>query len=229
MDETLRMKVDIQHCIANNVTEFSTNYRILLFEGQYKQNIYCLAYYNLLKLCVKDNKLLFEISLDKDKIKELSQEELSEVKKASDKIRYIDMMEQIEEQNKTEEQKEIEKENMSSFLNHIIEKAEMKQEQQTYRKASKDDYNKIKIIKNILDNTFNINCNIEETEEYISISLNCKELTLNQDMLYKLILISYFTDIFVICPLYKENDDIDDEEVIGVRLFFGITLKQEEE
>lgn len=228
MDETLRMKVDIQHCIANNVTEFSTNYGMLLFEGEYKQNIFCLSYYNLLKISVKNNKLLFDIKLDKDKIKELSQEELQEVKKASDKIRYIDMIGQMQEQNKTEEQKEIEKENISNFLNHIIEKAERKQEEQTYRKALKDDYNKMNIIKSILDNAFNINCNIEEKEEYISISLNCKELTLNQEMLYKLILISYFTDIFTICPLYKENEDIDNEEVIGVRLFFGIQLKEGE-
>ena len=228
MDETLRMKVDIQHCIANNVIEFSTNYGMLLFEGEYKQNIFCLAYYNLLKISVKNNKLLFDITLDKDKIRELSQEEIKEIKKASNKIRYIDMIEQMQEQNKTEEQKEIEKENMSNFLNHIIETAERKQEEQTYRKALKDDYNKMNIIKNILDNMLNINCKIEESEENISISINCEELILNQEMLYKLILISYFTDIFVICPLYKENEDIDDEEVIAVRLFFGIQLKEGE-
>lgn len=226
MDETLRMKLDIQHCIANNIDEFSTNYSMLIFEGFYKENIQCLCYYKRLDISVEDNKLLYHMLIDTEKVSELSKEEIKQVKLASEKARYIEMMEQMHESSKSETQKEVEKDAASIVLSNLLDQVEEVQKNKIYAKPKKDYYNKMEVVKSILDNIFNISCNIEVSEYSISISINCKEIHLNEKMLYTLVLLMPFLDIFTICPYYRDNDDLDDDEIQGVRLYFGISLEE---
>lgn len=226
MDETLRMKLDIQHCIANNIDELSTNYSMLIFEGFYKENIQCLCYYKRLDISVEDNKLLYHMLIDTEKVSELSKEEIKQVKLASEKARYIEMMEQMHESSKSETQKEMEKDTASIVLSNLLDQVEEVQKNKIYAKPKKDYYNKMEVVKSILDNIFNMSCNIEVSEYSISISINCKEIHLNEKMLYTLVLLMLFLDIFTICPYYRDNDDLDDDEIQGVRLYFGISLEE---
>ena len=226
MDETLRMKLDIQHCIANNIDELSTNYSMLIFEGFYKENIQCLCYYKRLDISVEDNKLLYHMLKKTKKVSELSKEEIKQVKLASEKARYIEMMEQMHESSKSETQKEMEKDTASIVLSNLLDQVEEVQKNKIYAKPKKDYYNKMEVVKSILDNIFNMSCNIEVSEYSISISINCKEIHLNEKMLYTLVLLMPFLDIFTICPYYRDNDDLDDDEIQGVRLYFGISLEE---
>ena len=64
IDETAKLKTDIQHAIANEITEYSTAYDTLLFEDNTFQNLESLSYFEYLKIYSENNKMKFDIKLD---------------------------------------------------------------------------------------------------------------------------------------------------------------------
>lgn len=219
-NETLKLKIDLQHAIANNISEYSTSYNTLIFENEDKNNLESFTYFKYLKIYIKDNKMYFDVQLDEDEINELNKEDLQKIKNISDKVRYVEMCEQISEHLKTEEQKEIERSNAENYLATILEEAD--EDDEEFVPAKKNNIERIKNVQFILDNLLNEQTIIEEQDLFFSINLVYKELKLNQDMLYTILLLSYFTDIIIIHPYYEDNEDLENENMIGVRLFFGI-------
>lgn len=222
-NETLKLKIDLQHAIANNISEYSTSYNTLIFENEYKNNLEAFTYFKYLKIYIKDNKMYFDIELDEDEINELDKEDLQKIKNISNKVRYVEICEQISEHLKTDEQKEIERSNAENYLATVLEEAdEDDEDDEEFVPAKKNNIERIKNVQFILDNLLNEQTIIEEQDLFFSINLVYKELRLNQDMLYTILLLSYFTDIIIIHPYYEDNEDLENENMIGVRLFFGI-------
>lgn len=219
-NETLKLKIDLQHAIANNISEYSTSYNTLIFENEDKNNLESFTYFKYLKIYIKDNKMYFDVQLDEDEINELNKENLQKIKNISDKVRYVEMCEQISEHLKTEEQKEIERSNAENYLATILEEAD--EDDEEFVPAKKNNIERIKNVQFVLNNLLDIQATIEEQDLFFSINLVYKELKLNQDMLYTILLLSYFTDIIIIHPYYEDNEDLENENMIGVRLFFGI-------
>lgn len=219
-NETLKLKIDLQYAIANNISEYSTSYNTLIFENEDKNNLESFTYFKYLKIYIKDNKMYFDVQLDEDEINELNKEDLQKIKNISDKVRYVEMCEQISEHLKTEEQKEIERSNAENYLATILEEAD--EDDEEFVPAKKNNIERIKNVQFVLNNLLDIQATIEEQDLFFSINLVYKELKLNQDMLYTILLLSYFTDIIIIHPYYEDNEDLENENMIGVRLFFGI-------
>lgn len=218
--ETTKLKIDIQHAVANGIMKYSTPYETLMFADETFKNLESFRYYKYLKIYVKDNKMYFDIELDEDEINQLSKNDLKQIKNISDKIRYFEMAEQINQHLKTPEQKEIELQNTKNFIATVLEEEEKKEED--FVPARKNNIQRIKCIKFILEKMFNIPAEIEEQDLFLSISMVFKELTLNQDMLYLIILLSFYTDTVIIHPYYEDSEDFENDNVIGIRLFFGI-------
>ncbi len=222
-NETLKLKIDLQHAIANNISEYFTSYNTLIFENEYKKNLEVFTYFKYLRIYIKDNKMYFDIELDEDEINELDKEDLQKIKNISNKVRYVEICEQISEHLKTDEQKEIERSNAENYLATVLEEAdEDDEDDEEFVPAKKNNIERIKNVQFILDNLLNEQTIIEEQDLFFSINLIYKELRLNQDMLYTILLLSYFTDIIIIHPYYEDNEDLENENMIGVRLFFGI-------
>lgn len=219
--ETEKLKTDIQHAIANEITEYSTIYDTLLFADESFKNLESLRYFKKLRIYIKDNKMNFDIQLDDDEVKELSESDLKQIKNISEKVRYVEMVEQINEHLKSDEQKQIELQNAQNYIANALEKEE-EDEIEEFIPARKNNIERIKCVKFILDKTFNISTEIEEQDMFMSISLIFKEITLNQDIMYLLILLSCYIDTFIIHPYYEDNENLENENVVGIRLFFGI-------
>ena len=220
IDETAKLKTDIQHAIANEITEYSTAYGTLIFDENTFPNIESLRYFESLKIYVKDNKMNFDIKLDKDEINGLTESDIKQIKSISNRIRCLEMAEQINNHLKSDEQKGIENQNAQDYIANMLEDEE--EDKTEFIPVRKNNIEKMRAIKLILNNIFNLSVEIEEQDLFLSISTVFKELTLNQEMLYILILISLYTDIIVIHPYYEDNEDLENENIIGVRLFLGI-------
>lgn len=221
--ETTKLKTDIQHAIANGITKYSTPYETLMFSDESFKNLESLRYFKKLRIYVKDNKMNFDVELDEDEIEQLSESDLKQIKNISERIRYLEMVEQINEHLKSDEQKEIELQNTQNYIANILEKDnENESETDEFIPARKNNIERMKCIKFVLDNMFDISAEIEEQDLFLSISMVYKELTLNQNMLYLLLLIGCYTDAFIIHPYYEDSEDLENENVIGIRLFFGI-------
>lgn len=219
--ETTKLKTDIQHAIANGITKYSTAYETLMFADESFKNLESLRYFKNLRIYVKDNKMNFDVELDEDEINGLSESEIKQIKCISQQIRYEEMVQQINEHLKTDEQKEIEKQNTENYIANILSDEEDEYEEE-FVPAKKNNIERIKCVKFILDNILNISTKIEEQDLFMSITLTYKELTLNQDILYLILLASLYLDAVIIQPLYEDMEDLTNENVVGIRLFFGI-------
>lgn len=219
--ETTKLKTDIQHAIANGITKYSTAYETLMFADESFKNLESLRYFKNLRIYVKDNKMNFDVELDEDEINGLSESEIKQIKCISQQIRYEEMVQQINEHLKTDEQKEIEKQNTENYIANILPDEEDEYEEE-FVPAKKNNIERIKCVKFILDNILNISTKIEEQDLFMSITLTYKELTLNQDILYLILLASLYLDAVIIQPLYEDMEDLTNENVVGIRLFFGI-------
>lgn len=219
--ETTKLKTDIQHAIANGITKYSTVYETLMFADESFKNLESLRYFKNLRIYVKDNKMNFDVELDEDEINGLSESEIKQIKCISQQIRYEEMVQQINEHLKTDEQKEIEKQNTENYIANILPDEEDEYEEE-FVPAKKNNIERIKCVKFILDNILNISTKIEEQDLFMSITLTYKELTLNQDILYLILLASLYLDAVIIQPLYEDMEDLTNENVVGIRLFFGI-------
>ena len=219
--ETTKLKTDIQHAIANGITKYSTAYETLMFADESFKNLESLRYFKNLRIYVKDNKMNFDVELDEDEINGLSESEIKQIKCISQQIRYEEMVQQINEHLKTDKQKEIEKQNTENYIANILPDEENEYEEE-FVPAKKNNIERIKCVKFILDNILNISTKIEEQDLFMSITLTYKELTLNQDMLYLILLASLYLDAVIIQPLYEDMEDLTNENIVGIRLFFGI-------
>lgn len=226
MYDVIRTKTDIQQCIANGIKEFSTSYGMLLFEGNYKEYLNSFSFYKNLEIKPSNDKLIFNIELCKYKIKMISKENMKKIKDISNNIQCFDMLEQIWEINKTDEQREAEKDNSITMINNLLENIQLNEKE--YRDPTKNDFEKMERAKQTLDCIFNTNTEIDVSEYYLSIGINFENIKLNKIDLEKIVNIAQDLDIFVICPVY-ETEDLDDNIMIGVRLFFAINLEKEEE
>ena len=128
----------------------------------------------------------------------------------------------MQQENKTYEEKLIEEANMMQQIFEMV----AKEETEKYRKPTKEEIKSVKecqkLFKSVgLDTKLNI------SEGFISLEINYEEVNLNEEQLTYIIeaTLEIFTT-FCICPLYNEIDE-EDEQVYGVRMFWGIDLREE--
>lgn len=226
MDDTIRLKTDIQQMIALGNIEYNAHYGALLFEGEYKHLLQSICGFEKLTIKPYKDRLSFDIKLSKELIDSLSEEDLLKIKQCSWNTQMKDLMEQKEYENKNIYEQMMEEENAIEELNYAIEKAENSNKK--YRKPTELEINNIELMKNILNKILKVNFKEKHTEDFLSLELELPKITLNNkqlNILYSIVM--NFFDCFFICPVYQsELANIDNDKVIGVRLFLAIKLSE---
>ena len=99
------------------------------------------------------------------------------------------------------------------------------EEDEKYREIEKLDKIKLKAVKDVFENDYNLKFEIYDGESFAYLDLVQDEVILNKNALNSILQTLEILDTFIIAPQYNEEDDT----VTGVRLFFGIDLSIEEE
>ena len=100
------------------------------------------------------------------------------------------------------------------------------EEDESYRKPLKEEIKRVKECQKLFK-SIGLNTKLKVSEAYISLEINCDEINLNEEQLTYIIeaTLEIFTT-FCICPIYNEINE-QDENVYGVRMFWGIDLREE--
>ena len=221
MVDTLRLATDTQLCIANNMS-LKTTYGSLLFEDEDKQHVQSLFIYENLNIKPYKDKLLYSGNLSQLVLQSIPEEAMREVKRTSFYNSMCEVYNQMKQENKTYEEKLIEEANMMQQIFEMV----AKEETETYRKPIEEEIKSVKECQKLFKSV-GLNTKLNISEGFISLELNCEEVNLNEEQLTYIIeaTLEIFTT-FCICPLYNEIDE-EDEQVYGVRMFWGIDLREE--
>lgn len=221
MIDTSRLTIDTQHCIANNMS-LNAAYGSLLFEDEDKEHIQALYIYENLNIKPYEDKLLFTGNLSQLVLNAIPEEIIKEAKRNSFHNSMYDIYHQMQQKNKTYAQKLIEE----AYLMRQIYEMVSQEEYEQYRKPTTEEINSVKkcqeLFKSVgLDTKFNV------SEGFVSLDLNCEEINLTEEQLTYIVqsTLEIFTT-FCICPMYNATDE-EDEKVYGVRMFWGIDLREE--
>ena len=221
MVDTLRLATDTQLCIANNMPLYAT-YGSLLFSDEDRQHIQSLYIYENLSIKPHGDKLLYTGKLSQLVLKQIPEVAMNEIKKSTFYNSMCEIYSQIQEGNKSYTDKLLEEENLMQQIYEMVSQ----EEKEEYREPTKEE---IKSVKNCqkLFKSIGLNTKLKLSEGFISLELNCEEVNLNEKQLTYIIeaTLEIFTT-FCICPMYNEINE-QDENVYGVRMFWGIDLREE--
>lgn len=208
----LRFKTDLQQALANNINKYETSYNSLVFEDEGWVYFKTFYFFKEFEIKVKNNKMFFQIELDKEKIKAIPKEDMKKIKEIDIKTRLQECLIQqmVYETMNTKAQYEM----MSSFL----EKNEFEENYDT-REVNEIEEKKMKEIKKILKNKLGLETRLKKGEAYFYLESNLKGFKFDNQKLNYLFNIANEIDIFSIVPTFKNDNEID-----GIRLFFGIDL-----
>lgn len=221
--EMIRMKTDVQQAIANNFNNFETSYSSLIFEENTLHLAKTFAFYDTLKIYVKDNKLNFKIKLNSNIISKIPKEVIYEIKNIDLKIKQEDMLINMLSGVAVEI---VERENQNLILANFMKNLK-NNDGKTGRLPTELEVLMLETIQKYIKTKLKINLRMKQHDEYLSLEGNFKEINLNQENMEYLLQILDFVDTFAILPWYSSDED--DEELKGVRLFFAYQLKKEEE
>ena len=200
------LKQDIQQAIANNVKEFQNSYKSLIFNEESKRHLKSLHFIEELKIVVDNNRLLYNIKINEEAIKSLTNEDMQKIQQIDFQSRVRNMFfEQLAECK------------LLNFKN--IFQTEQKPPRKN-KKLHEGQRIQIKIIQQILKDKFNIEAKLKESKIYLSLEADLQKLALDRDMLEELEKIGEEVSVLAIVPQF--SDEYDD--ILGVRLFMGINL-----
>ena len=203
---TERLRLDMQQAIANNMAEFRATADILCFNKEYIKLLFGME-----KLVIEpmDDEMLLNVSISKEMLKLLTNEDKNIAKIGSLLTQANDMMKQSI--NKEEKEETIDE--LSNEALNIIDKID--KEKVVVRKITAEekecDQKIIKKLKEILD----IDFNIVETESSFIQEAELNNLTLNDKQILALARITRdFFDNLIILPTYKENGNVDKIKIV---------------
>ena len=202
----IKLKQDLQLAIANNVKDFKSDYKSLIFDKENKEHIQTLYFIENLKVTVENNKLLYNVKMNEKIIKKLSSADIREIQQVSIKTRITNLF-----------LEKMAKHNMIQFEDYSKIRKEIVTETKKLHEGQKI---KMKTIQQILKEKFNIETELKASQVYLSLEANLPELNLSREMLQELESMFKELDVFAIVPQF--NDEYDD--IQGVRFFMGISL-----
>lgn len=207
----LRMKMDLQQAIANKIHKYETNYNSLVFEDENWEYFKTFYLFKRFKIKVKNNQMYFEVELNNEKLKEITKEELEKIKELDFKNRFQECLIQqmVSEQLSNNAMYEI----VPTVLQKEITENEKTREPSSIEKI------KMEEIQRILKEKINIETQLKIGEAYFYLESNLKEIEFTEEKIEYLFDIVNEIDNFSITPIFKNDEEID-----GIRLFFGIDL-----
>lgn len=219
-----RIKIDIQQAIANGIMEYSANYNSLIFSEEFKEYQGLFYFAERIKINIQNNKLHFTIKLDKNKINKFSEEDLQRIKECDIQARAEDLLvQQFVVEHLGGDLEKLEEHCFSEdIVASILAGAE---DDEKYREIENLDKIKLKAVKDVFENDYNLKFEIYDGESFAYLELVQNEIILEKKALNSILQTLEILDIFIIAPQYNEEDDT----VEGVRLFFGIDLSIKEE
>ena len=201
----IKLKQDLQLAIANNVKDFKSDYKSLIFDNENREHIQTLYFIENLKVTVENNKLLYDVKMNEKVIKQLSSADIREIQQVSIKTRITNLF--------------LEKMARHNLLEIKIEKNK-EQKAVEMAKLHEGQIIKMKAIQQILKEKFNIETELKISQVYLSLEAELPELNLNKEMLQELESMFKELDVLAIVPLF--NDVYDN--IQGVRFFMGVGL-----
>ena len=201
----IKLKQDLQLAIANNVKDFKSDYKSLIFDNENKELIKSLYFIENLKVTVANDTLLYDIKMNEKVVELLSSADIREIQKISIKTRISNLF--------------IEKAVKFKLLKPELNK---KQEQTAVKMAKLHEGQiiKIKSMQQILKEKFNIETKLKSSQVYLSLEADLPEIEFNREMLRELE--SMFSELDVLAIVPQFNDEYDN--IQGVRFFMGIGL-----
>lgn len=201
----IKLKQDLQLAIANNVKDFKSDYKSLIFDSENREHIQTLYFIENLKVEVVNNKLLYDIKMNENVVNQLSSADIREIQEVSIRTRITNLfLEKMAEHN-------------------LLEIKIGKKEEKTAVKTAKlheGQIIKMKSIQQILKEKFNIDAEMKTSQAYLSLEANLPELNLSRDMLQELESMFKELDVLAIVPQFNDEDD----NIQGVRFFMGMEL-----
>lgn len=207
------LAIDMQQAIANNITEFTSDINYLFFDKTNMKKIYLLSGFQELTIRHNKERIFLNCTLAQNMLKMITDEDMEKIKEGSIQTQIATAL---------KEEGNIK----GTFINKsILENLEEKE--YTYRKATKNEKLKIAALKGVLYNLLKIDFTIKNSECFLSLETEIDNITLNENQLLTLLhIIELFFDNFLISPVYKDEES---EEISGIRLFLGISLREEDE
>lgn len=228
MDDEIRLKTDLVQNIALENTEYTAYYDSLFFEGDMKYLLTAFTGFDNLTIKPNDGKMQFDIKLKKELLEKFTDEDMAKIKQNCWQIQVQDMLEQKQRKKQTPYEKMMEEMFLLEQFQNAIEEAE--NQERTYREPTEEEKSNILIAKTLFKNILNMEFEEKKDKDLLSLEAELNEISLNYDqlnLLYKIIMDLF--DIFLITPVYENDEDINCEKIIGIRLFLGIKLYENEE
>ncbi len=205
----IEMKHDLQEAISYNVKEYKGDYGSLLFFSNDDIN-YLKSLYFMEQLNIKiDNgkRLLYHIKLDEEMLEKFSEEELAKVRMCN----FLNKLQQTFFQ-------KLEENNLITTKTFSYEEKEVEAE-----KATEEQLNVMAGVKEVLENSLNMDFEIKETENFLSLEVETKEINWDKNMLRTLLEQSTLLNIVAIVPCFYN------EKIVAIRIFLAINLTESEE
>ena len=219
----VRMKKDMHQAIANGIKEYSAKYNSLIFNKETSEFQAMFWFAEQIKINIQDNKLFFKIKINQEKINQITEEEMASIKRNDIRSRIEDLIMQKFVNAIGGDMVSVEEYSFSDeMVDAIFSGAD---EEEEYRKIENLDKIKLKAIKDVFKNDYNLDFKINYGESFAYLDLCQDEITLNKKALNAILQTLEILDVFIIAPQYNEEDDTAE----GVRLFFGIDLSIKEE
>lgn len=219
----VRMKKDMHQAIANGIKEYNAKYNSLIFNEETSEFHAMFWFAEQIKIKIQDNQLLFNIRLNQDRIDKITEQEMQKIKENDIRSRTEDLIMQKFVTSIGGDVSSVQEYSFSDELvADILAGAE---EDEKYREIEKLDKIKLKAVKDVFENDYNLKFEIYDGESFAYLDLVQDEVILNKNALNSILQTLEILDTFIIAPQYNEEDDT----VTGVRLFFGIDLSIEEE
>lgn len=217
-DNIYTLKYDLQQCIAHNMENLETEYTLLFFEKGYMDLTDSLKCFENLEISPYNSKMKFKGDIAKDL--KFTEEQLLKVKTIAWKQSMAEAIQQARESQKSEEERFNEQLLAQEQLSRLLE--EKQNEEHDFRQATWREKRKLAKIQYELSK-IGVELDFEQDEETILLAANVKKLKLNKKQLRQLINYAKLFDIFIIAPLYNQEDEYDNT-CLGIRIAFGIDL-----
>ena len=225
-DNIFTLKADIKQCIANDIKELVSNYRLLLYEGDEMEFINAFGCFENLKIEPSGSLIQFKGEIAKDL--KFSKEELTKIKQNVWRNNMFEIARQMNENKKSSMEKVIDAENE---VRQIVDLFDFDEEEDTkYRPAKKYEKLEMKAIQLRLKE-MGLELEYEEQEEFLMLSGNFTSLEFSKDELRMLVHLLESLDLFLISPVYESQEDSNviylnenEETCKSIRILIGLYL-----
>jgi hypothetical protein len=211
--QEVRLKKDIQQCIANNSKEYSAHYNTLVFDKNTKKYTCALGVFEELKITPDKENLLYELVIADDIIETITEEEMNKLKRINWVIQMDDVIDALIKENVYAEE--------NDFENNFEYDLECEDDRKKFRKPKQLEIDIIKTIKRKLKKELNLDLKYEVSECFISLNCEFEKIIIDKNAIRFIIKSASLVDVFSITAKYDDNG-----MVTGVRFFWGISLEQ---